>query len=393
MGMIVVDSLGSAGEQIADDALMLKGLARELDLPVIALCKLEEDPDYRSGRRPTIDDLPGVGRIEFVADMIVFIYREDLYEVDTYERGVAEIIVARNRNGSTGRIRLHYDAAYGRFEDPDKVVEAGDEREGPVSESDVFVSCSRTTQPTKKIIDLLHRQFREGFRLDDLLAHPSLSPGDAEQIRELVERGYRAFWLDGLYCRQKNGIWEFVDLDHQRGLFRTNPDRAVEILFDEPGDDENFDWYALVELLAIEHGSLFVFGDGAVSNGHWLVRAPKASGILEKKFSVEKHTRSTLHEVGYHPLLKIDGHEEGHLATRKDGKVEVFGREDERQLYRIEPHGLYVDRAYLDGILALFRASVGDLKGIKLLCKGPRDPVVFIVDGEPRAFLMPVKPE
>lgn len=134
-GMIIVDYLqlarGSAGsgnreQEIGDISRGLKGLAKELKMPVVALAQLNRNVDARADHRPTIADLRESGAIEQDADVIMFIYREARYltaesteEQRAAVEGKAEIIIGKQRNGPTGTVNLTFIDSYTRFENQD----------------------------------------------------------------------------------------------------------------------------------------------------------------------------------------------------------------------------------------------------------------------------------
>ena len=127
LGLIVVDYLqlmsapaGKQGEnratEISEISRSLKALAKELDCPVVALSQLNRSVEQRPDKRPVMSDLRESGAIEQDADLILFIYRDEVYNEDSPDKGTAEIIIAKQRNGPIGRIRLTFIGEHTRFE-------------------------------------------------------------------------------------------------------------------------------------------------------------------------------------------------------------------------------------------------------------------------------------
>ncbi|WP_300362266.1 replicative DNA helicase [Fusobacterium sp.] len=95
-------------QEISDISRALKGIARELDVPIIALSQLSRAPEQRADRRPMLSDLRESGAIEQDADMVVFLYRDDYYNENTDEKGITEVIIGKQRNGPVGTVKLRF---------------------------------------------------------------------------------------------------------------------------------------------------------------------------------------------------------------------------------------------------------------------------------------------
>lgn len=127
IGLIVIDYLqlisgsnnrknGSREQEIAEISRSLKILAKELDVPVIALSQLSRSPDQRKeDHRPMLSDLRESGSIEQDADIVIFLYRDDYYNPESEKKNIAEVIIAKQRSGSTGTVELLWLGSYTKF--------------------------------------------------------------------------------------------------------------------------------------------------------------------------------------------------------------------------------------------------------------------------------------
>ena len=116
LGFIDGDKSKSKVDEIQTISRGLKGLAKELSIPIILLCQLNRSCESRPDKRPMLSDLRDSGALEQDADVVCFIYRDDVYDKDSPHKGTAEIKIAKQRNGPTGTIRLAWLEQYTRFE-------------------------------------------------------------------------------------------------------------------------------------------------------------------------------------------------------------------------------------------------------------------------------------
>src|SRR5690606_16155595 len=123
LSCIIVDYLGlipgergmGRYEVVSENTRQLKNMARELDVPVIALSQLSRAVEQRNDKRPMLSDLRESGEIEQTADLVMFLYRDDYYNPDSDMKNIMEVIVAKHRNGPTGKVELLFHKEYNKF--------------------------------------------------------------------------------------------------------------------------------------------------------------------------------------------------------------------------------------------------------------------------------------
>ncbi|QHQ60091.1 replicative DNA helicase [Anaerocolumna sedimenticola] len=124
LGLVIIDYLQlmtggkkseSRQQEISEISRSLKGLARELNVPVVALSQLSRAVEQRPDKRPMLSDLRESGAIEQDADIVMFLYRDDYYNHDSEEAGISEVIIGKQRNGPTGTVKLAWLSQYTKF--------------------------------------------------------------------------------------------------------------------------------------------------------------------------------------------------------------------------------------------------------------------------------------
>lgn len=128
--MILIDYLqlmsGSSGsdnrqQEVSEISRSIKALAKEMECPVIALSQLSRAPEQRADHRPMLSDLRESGSIEQDADVVMFLYRDEYYNKETEEKGIGECIIAKQRNGPVGTVKMAWIGAHSKFADLDLV--------------------------------------------------------------------------------------------------------------------------------------------------------------------------------------------------------------------------------------------------------------------------------
>lgn len=143
LGLIIIDYLqlvsgGSKSgygennrvQEVSEISRGLKALARELDVPVLALAQLSRAVESRDKKTPMLSDLRDSGSIEQDADVVMFIYREDYYDRETERKGITDILIRKHRNGPIGEVELHFRAEQARFFDVDRKAKVAAKQHG-----------------------------------------------------------------------------------------------------------------------------------------------------------------------------------------------------------------------------------------------------------------------
>lgn len=129
LGMVIIDYLQlmqpmnanqSPVQQVTENSRALKGLARELNIPVLALSQLSRAVEQRMPQIPRLADLRDSGSIEQDSDVVMFIYREDRYRQDTERKGITDLIIAKHRNGPIGKVEIYFDEGTVTFKNLEK---------------------------------------------------------------------------------------------------------------------------------------------------------------------------------------------------------------------------------------------------------------------------------
>ena len=111
----------SRQQEVSEISRSIKALAKEMECPIIALSQLSRAPEQRADHRPMLSDLRESGSIEQDADVVMFLYRDEYYDAETEDKGIAECIISKQRNGPVGNIKMAWLAEFSKFANLDTV--------------------------------------------------------------------------------------------------------------------------------------------------------------------------------------------------------------------------------------------------------------------------------
>ena len=124
LGLVIIDYLQlmqgrgrfeNRQQEVSEISRSLKILAKEINVPVVTMSQLSRGPESRTDHRPMLSDLRESGAIEQDADIVMFLYRDDYYNPETEKKNIAEVIIAKHRNGSTGTVELRWFGEFTKF--------------------------------------------------------------------------------------------------------------------------------------------------------------------------------------------------------------------------------------------------------------------------------------
>ena len=294
LGLIVVDSVEALEPSRKDIARSLKVLAKELDVSVLALAHLTVAEDEVGWwKTPTFIDLRREDALDVHADLALIVRRDCIQQTDKGPSDWAEIMIAKNRNGSTGTVCLRFDKLFASFFDVTEEQRAEAVALRTTQRRDVFLACQEPFGIGRELNLLIHNEFPDGFTLEELLGHGTFMTYEREEIQRCANSRYKAFWIGSTFLCKRGDRCRFVDLDRAGTLFGPDLKNVVRILFDLPYDKQDFfgdepssrfNWWALAELIVADHEALVSWGDGWITNHQWLIRAPEPAGMLGLRF-------------------------------------------------------------------------------------------------------------
>jgi hypothetical protein len=393
LGLVVIDPVKALGPSMAWCGHALRALARELDAVVLAVADTGSlrgaDPHTEHPEPWRLEDLGRLGDLGDAADVLWLARRDGMIG----EEGGDQLMLsmATRPPGAAGTCVLQFDGhlltGLGRAEPrrPDEAARTENARL-------LYDACEIFVDAADGLVD----RYPDGVGEEQLLADPFLDAEDGDDwlrdmIRDALKRGYGGFMLGRVLVVRREGRLLPVDLGRLDTLFGPTAEAAARVLF-EPGatvpggaglgalHEGGLDWVALTRLLARSARKAMSWGDGHLSDGAWLVRAPRPAGVLSLVFDLGARRITAEPPGDPGRLLRPEGYGPASLE---------FGAEGES--VRALPAGAWLDPGKLAGLLAVLGATPADLGQVDALCRGPADPVLFTLGDVVRAALMPVR--
>ncbi len=380
--LVVVDPLSALGPRAGWCGYRLRALARELDAVVLVLATteslrertpLDDDP-----RPPRLEDLNLLGDLADTADLLWLAHRPGLFGDEDGDH--LELRVASRHFGMSGCIMLDFDGQ--RVTGP---ARAEPRRRADAAQAEHARLLYDACDPYADCMGDLLARHQDGVGEEELLADPALDDPDGDDwlrdgIRDALKGRYGGFLVGRVMVVRREGRLVPVDLGRLDTLFGPSAEEAARALFGlaagaAPLRENGFDWVALVRLLARSVRRAMSWGDGHLSNGAWLVAAPRPAGVLGLLFDLGSG--------------RVAGEPAGDPARRlrTEGYAEASIEVGEKSA-RVLPCMASLDPVLLAGVLAVLGGAPG---GVRVLCRGPADPVLFELGGVVRAALMPVR--
>jgi replicative DNA helicase len=262
LGLVVIDCLqlmegGGSDNRVQELSRItrsLKGMARELNVPVMALSQLSREVESRINKRPMLSDLRESGSIEQDADLVMMIYRDEYYNPETPDRGVTEVIITKHRNGPVGTCKLFFEPQFTRFRNLASPDERGD------NQTILLASDNEIKYVGKEEPETTYSPFVDGKRIDpsdsvpvysfDLIGNPETSSLKLKTIRVVYDWRYfsktsykPARVSFQIVCSEPNAHSISCNVDYRKPALKSWTPSTVDIDIARAGHPSNLNIY------------------------------------------------------------------------------------------------------------------------------------------------------
>jgi hypothetical protein len=379
-------------------------LQRKLGCALLLLGRLDAAVDERLwDHSPRQRDLRPLEELEQQADLVLLLHRDAVYDPSVPEPRVAELTVTKNRHGLQGVVRLGYQPDPPRFHTLGQPPPAADEAPPatpaatraqpaarPAPPGDIaLVACREPGGLAERVVALCLRHFPDGFRIEQLRARLDLIQRD--MLQAVLEEDLRAVWAGPLLLRRFGQTWHWADLS-ATGPLDPRPAQSRKVLLDD-ADPPGLDFRALLALLRLDPLGLMSWGDGTLSDGHWLLRcpssAPEPRGLLELRFDMRHPGARRSPGADPQAILDPSGARSTDLERDPHGRPVLFPptRDLHWPSYRLTTDHSHHRAAHLDALLAIHQATPTELDPIRLLTRPETGPLLLERAGEVVAAL------